>query len=139
LQESSKDYFGIAAGFEGVTAAFQFQSQFAVVVNLAVENQHAVSIIAEHRLFAGAQIDDFETDGSERDVMRLVGALLIRTPVNQRVGRVADACRIEYTVTVCKSSYAAQMDLSPSFAQAKFGSKSCCLADLMADKSGSNP
>lgn len=69
--------------------------------------------------------------------MRLVGTLLIRTPVNQRSGRVTDACRIEYTIKVCKSSYAAQMALSPSFAQAKCRSKVAALAELLVAKNDS--
>src|SRR6266850_4445532 len=81
-QKRAQDYFGVAVGFEFVTARFEFRAQFAVIVDLAVENQDSISVLADHGLIAGLKIDDFEAHGPQRDTIRFVGALLIRASVN---------------------------------------------------------
>src|SRR6266404_6215214 len=84
-QKRAQDYFGVTVGFEFFAARFQFRAQFAVIVDLAVENQDSISVLADHGLIAGLKIDDFEAHGPQRDTIRFVGALLIRTSVSQRV------------------------------------------------------
>src|SRR3977135_3600862 len=38
-EKGAQDYFGVAAGFEFLSVRFQFREQFAMVVDLAVEDQ----------------------------------------------------------------------------------------------------
>ena len=40
---------------------FELAAQFRVVINLAVEHQHRIAIVAPHRLRAVLEVDDFQT------------------------------------------------------------------------------
>src|SRR3981081_900940 len=84
-EKGAQDYFGVAAGFEFLSVRFQFRAQFAMVVDLAVEDQYGVSVLAAHGLVARLQIDDLKAHGPHRNALRFVGALLVRTSMNQRV------------------------------------------------------
>jgi len=41
---------------------FQFTPEFRVIVDLAVEDQNSIAIVADHGLIAVFQIDDLEPD-----------------------------------------------------------------------------
>src|SRR5260370_26908525 len=113
-QKSPQNYLGVAAGFEFFSVRFQFRAQFAVVVNLAVEDQDGVSVLADHGLVARVKVDDFEAHGPQRDNRRFIRALLVRTSMNQRIGGRVNAPAVEGTVSMGKPGYAAQMTVTPS-------------------------
>src|SRR6266851_10122798 len=81
-QKSAQNYFGVAVGFEFFAARFQFRAQFAVVVDLTVEDQYGVSVLADHWLIARLKIDDLEAHGTQRNERRFIRALLVRTAMN---------------------------------------------------------
>src|SRR6267154_2458386 len=62
-QKRAQDYFGVAVGFEFFAARFEFRAQFPVIVDLAVENQDSISVLADHGLITGLKIDDLEAHG----------------------------------------------------------------------------
>src|SRR5713101_843863 len=86
-QEGLQHYFCVTAGSEDVAGVFQFVSQFTVIVDLAVENDDRLAVFAEQRLLAGLQIDDLQAHRSQGNVRGFVCALLVRTPMNERVRR----------------------------------------------------
>src|SRR6266403_634045 len=133
-QKRAQDYFGVTVGFESFAARFQFRAQFAVIVDLAVENQDSISVLADHGLIAGLKIDDFEAHGPQRDTIRFVGALLIRASVSQRVRSRPNPRAVEHTVTVRKPGYAAQMPVSPSRRKSPGFAGYFLLSDLLANK-----
>jgi hypothetical protein len=85
-----------------------------VVVNLAVEDQYGVSVLADHGLIARMKVDNLQAYGAQRHNRRFICALLVRTSMNQRVGGRANACAVEWTVSMRKPGYAAQMTVTPS-------------------------
>src|SRR6266478_5127402 len=117
LQKGAQNYLGVAAGLEFFTVRFQFGAQFPVVVNLAVEDQDGVSVFADHGLIARVKVDDFEAHGPQRNSLRFIRALLVRTSMNQRVGGRVNARAVEGTVSMRKPGYAAQMTVTPSRAK----------------------
>ncbi len=62
---------------KAVTQHGQFFAKLGVVVDLAVENDDGVAIVAAHRLLAAAQIDDLQPDSAKRNRGRFPNALLI--------------------------------------------------------------
>ena len=82
-----------------------------MIVNLAVEDQDGVAIVADHGLIAALQIDDLEAHRAQGNDFRFVGTLLVRTAMNQRVGSRANTCGVEYAAAVRKPGYAAQVTL----------------------------
>jgi len=85
-----------------------------VIVDLTVEDQDGVSVLADHGLIARLQVDNLEAHGAQRNNRRFIRALLVRTSMNQRVGGGANACAVEHTVSMRKPGYAAQMTATPS-------------------------
>ena len=61
--------FRVRFAAKGVAASFQIRSQFAVVIDLAVENYRDAVIFIECRLLARQQIDDRQTPHSQRDAI----------------------------------------------------------------------
>src|SRR5215831_1316621 len=53
---------GVAVRCEAAAACNQFGAEFGVVVDLAVENEDDIAILADHRLFPSGQIDDLQTN-----------------------------------------------------------------------------
>jgi hypothetical protein len=62
-----------------------------VIVNLAVEGDPGIAIFGKYRLIAGGKIDDFQACRSDGKKARLKYALLVRSPVNQRIRRFPDS------------------------------------------------
>src|SRR6266404_376869 len=62
-QKRTQNDFGVAAGSEFFAAGLQLCTQLSVVIDLAVEYEHGVAVIADHGLIAPVQIDDFEAHG----------------------------------------------------------------------------
>jgi hypothetical protein len=65
-----------------------------MVVELAIEGQYGVAIVAREGLIAALQVDDFEPDGSQGNVRRFPHTLLVGAPVNQRSSDLPDPVRI---------------------------------------------
>ena len=93
LQERFQYNFGIAARFKPHAQAFQFLAYLRVIVNLAIE--HDQRIAAAHRLLATVQIDNLQPHHAQRNHVRFVNAILIRSammngpccfPYQRRVG-----------------------------------------------------
>src|SRR6202040_2657637 len=97
-----------AIGFEFFAAGFEFRAQFAVVVDLAVEDQDGVAVVADHGLIAALQIDDLEAHRAQGNDWRFVDALLVRPAMNQGVRSRANSFGVEDTVAVRKPGYTAQ-------------------------------
>jgi signal transduction histidine kinase len=77
-----------------------------MVVNLAVEGDHGIAIFGAHGLIAAAEIDDFETNGAERCVGRLMYALLIGTAMIEALHRAAQYGRGRFAAEMSKACYA---------------------------------
>jgi hypothetical protein len=56
----------------------ELRANLDVVVDLAVERNSRVPIVAEERLIATGQIDDLQSDGAERGFAALENPLLVR-------------------------------------------------------------
>jgi hypothetical protein len=57
-QKGAQNNFRVAAGIEFFSARFQFRTQFAVVVNLTVKDEHGVTVLANHGLSARIKVND---------------------------------------------------------------------------------
>lgn len=108
-EEGLQYYFCIAAGREGVARVLQLVSQFRVIVDFPIEDNDCLAVFAEQWLLAGPQIDDLQAHGSQRYFRGFVGTLLIGTAVQERICSGADPGRINKTIAVRKTSYAAQI------------------------------
>ena len=72
---------------------FQLGAQFEVIVNLAVEDNPAISILGENGLVALLEVDDFQARSPEGKEIRVEKTLLVGPAVNQRSGRLPDSFR----------------------------------------------
>ena len=95
--------FGVAARVEPVARPLQVPAQLHMVVDLAVEDQNGVAIVAGHGLVAVLQIDDLEPNGAQRNVARFPHALLIGAAMDQRSSDLPDPVRIRAFLEMCKS------------------------------------
>ena len=77
-----------------------------MIVDLTVEDEHGVPVLANHGLIAPMKVDDLKAHGAQRNAIRFERALLVRASMNQRVRSGANARAVERTVSMCKSSYA---------------------------------
>src|SRR4051794_13778429 len=63
-----KEHFGVARGFENVSFGFKRGAQFAIVVNLAVENNGELALRPEHWLRAAwRKVNDGKSPMAETD------------------------------------------------------------------------
>ena len=60
----------------------EFLPQFTVIVDLTVENENGLAVVAEEGLRAGFEIDNLEPHRAERHVGGFIGSLLIGAPMN---------------------------------------------------------
>jgi hypothetical protein len=58
--------------------AFEFASQFLVVIDLAVEHDRDISVVGKNGLVARAEVYDFETGCTDGAEARLEHTLLVR-------------------------------------------------------------
>src|SRR5207249_2435589 len=93
---------------EAVPEVFQFISYFDVVVDFTVEGDSEIAILGINRLVAGIQIDDFQACRACRKQAGLKYALLVRPPVGQGCGRLANSVRRRRPVFMCESRNSAQ-------------------------------
>jgi hypothetical protein len=66
------------------SARLQFCPQGAVVVDLAIEDQHDLPILAEHRLLATLHIDDGEAAHAQHGLFITIDAAAIRAAMPDR-------------------------------------------------------
>jgi len=116
LQKRRQHHLGVGFGLKFVTAALQFEPQFGMVVNFAVENDDTVAAGVVNRLVAGLQVDDFQTGGAERDRGRFVHTLLVRSAMQQRLGDTLYASRIRTGSVMRKTSNSTHGSMSPECA-----------------------
>ena len=77
---------GVRGGVERVAGGLQLPAQLAEVVDLAVVDDLESPIVHRHRLVAVLEVDDAETAKPERRRAVLVVAVVVRTPMAQRLG-----------------------------------------------------
>lgn len=101
LQEN----FGVAAGEEPIAKAFQFATQFGVVVDGAIEHHGQAEIGIDHRL-AGSfrQVHDLQPSMSEGDRTLGVEAPGVGATRGQVVGDAFDRCEVGCLVVETKLS-----------------------------------
>ena len=75
------DRFGVAVGVERVAEFLQFLAQFAVVVDLAVENDPGGAILVVNGLLPALQIDDREASHAQPDGIVEVEAVVVWSPM----------------------------------------------------------
>src|SRR5688500_9337704 len=64
-----RKHFRIGSAAEGVSTFFEFGSEFAIVVDLAVEYDRDTLVFVEDRLFTGNEVDDCEPAHTECDAV----------------------------------------------------------------------
>jgi hypothetical protein len=69
---------------EPVPQFLELRANLEMVVDLAVERNGRVSIVAQKRLIAAGQIDDLQSDGAQRRFAALEDPLLVWSPMVQR-------------------------------------------------------
>lgn len=85
-EEALEDYFGVGVGVEVVAEGGEFGAEFAVVIDLAVEDDDGVAVGGVDGLFAAGEINDAEADGAEGDVGGDVDAPLVGAAMVEGLG-----------------------------------------------------
>src|ERR1041385_4811672 len=75
---------GIAARVETVAQIFEFAPERSVVVDLTVEGDHQVAVLADHGLIPTREIDDLQAHGTQGNGLRMEDVLLVGAAVEQR-------------------------------------------------------
>ena len=83
-----------------------------MIVDLAVEDDNRVAVVAAEGLIAAFEVDYLEAHGPERDVARLERALLIGPAVGQRGGDPPDDTSVDRAIPMSKTCNSAQ-DANP--------------------------
>src|SRR6266508_2649874 len=84
------DGFGVAVRAEDVTVALEVAAQFAVVVDLAVEDDPDGAILVRDGLVAAIQVDDAEAPHADGDAVPDVHALIVGTAMHHCAAHVAN-------------------------------------------------
>ena len=84
-----------------------------MIVDFAIEDSDGILVIAEERLIASFEVDDFQAYGTERDVPRLERALLVRSPMDQRAGDLANTTGVYSAIPMSEPGNATQNTMSP--------------------------
>ncbi len=113
FEEGSQDGFGIAGRVETVAALDQLAAKLGVVVDLAVEDQDGVAVIAAHGLLAVLQVDDFEANSAEGHIRGFPDVLFVGTAVGQRACNLPDPVRIGKAVFMSEPSNSTQVARIP--------------------------
>jgi len=103
--------FGVAGGLKVVSERNQFFAQQGVVVDLAIESDDNVALSRKHRLIAVREIQNGEAGRAERDGIRLIDSLLIRTPVMDRLNDAANPAPFHTSIESGKSSDSAHENI----------------------------
>ena len=81
FEERPESHFRIALGPEPMAAGFQFAPKFAKVIDFAVIDNGGTAVFCGERLVTADQVDNLQTNGTERNVRRPVTPLLIWSAV----------------------------------------------------------
>ena len=85
LLEAAQDDLGVGVvGDEPPAPLLELAPQLGVVVDLAVEDEREVAVVAVERLVAGRDVDDREPAHADREVRADVGALAVGAAVHDR-------------------------------------------------------
>jgi hypothetical protein len=85
-------------GSKDVAFSFQESTQFLIVVDLPVENDPNTAILVRERLVAGVQVDDRESPMTQTHLGPIVGALIIRTSMTDRIQHFPNQSRADTIV-----------------------------------------
>jgi hypothetical protein len=107
---------GVTVRCEATAALDELSAEFGVVIDFAVEDEDDVAILADHRLLPSSEVDDLQTDRTERNVVRLVHSLLIRTTMDQFMDGIANTGWIEDTIPMRKTGNSTHRADSPLLA-----------------------
>src|SRR3989338_10917646 len=92
LRVKLKQYLGIAAGLEAVTASFEKTAQLLKVVNFPVENQSDRPVLRDHRLGRRiGKIDYFEPAVNESNVPADICPPTVRTALSYVISQSVKA------------------------------------------------
>jgi hypothetical protein len=94
--------------------AFELTAQFRVVINFTVEDQDGIAVIAQHRLRAVLEINDFQAHRAKRYLRRLPNPLLVRPAVRDRPRDLLNPRRIRNGSGVSESGYPAHLCVEDS-------------------------
>ena len=86
---------------EMVAGGFELGGQVAVVVDFAVEDDGDRSILVEHRLVPGRDVDDGQAAMAQRDVGFDQKALIVRPAMRDRVGHALEQAAFEQARRIC--------------------------------------
>jgi hypothetical protein len=89
-----------------------FAAQFRVVVNFAVEDDGGVAIFAGDGLIPTRDVDDPQTDCSQRHRIRAESALLVWAPMNQAGDCAANPVVIRAKRLTREASNSAHVEIS---------------------------
>ena len=89
-----------------MAARRQFVAQLEVVIDLAVEDDGGVAVVAVDGLVAALQVDDLEPHRAQADMRRMIDTILVGPAVGQRQRQAADTI-FGNTTTVGKPNNAA--------------------------------
>jgi len=81
-----------------------------MVVNLAVEDDYGIAVIAAKRLIAGFEVQDLKAGGAQRTGCGLVNALLIRSTMDQCIGCRRDPFWPRRSTFMSEAEYTAHND-----------------------------
>ncbi len=110
LKKSVQHGFGVAVRMESVPQGLQFTAQFQVVVNLAIEGDGGIAIVADDGLIAAAQVDDFQPHGAQGRQASFQDALLVRPAMQQRQDETLRKAPGRASVETCKACNATHLD-----------------------------
>ena len=94
------DDFRVGVGGESVPAGLQIRAEIPIIVDLAVEHDPDRSVLVRERLMAPREVDDAEPPHPEAHRAVYIDAVIIRTPVGDRLAHRPDDARIDPLVTV---------------------------------------
>jgi hypothetical protein len=76
---------------------------FQMIVDLAVEGDGRVAIIADHRLVSTCEVDDLQAHGAQSGLATLEDSLLVGTPMVQGFRDTSGNTGTDCPVQTCKS------------------------------------
>ena len=79
------DSFSVAVGIELVAELFELLAQFAIVVDLAVENNPGRAVLIMNRLLSVREVDDREPSHGQAHAIAEIETVVVRTTMPNRL------------------------------------------------------